>query len=225
MDFFQQNIKKIVATIIVVVLVFIFLVSIFNTLENNTEVLGSEDNKVEEQINVITSPTNEQFNYDFEVTTSNNTQETDEAKSIIKDIKPVKKYKDTLIIPKLNVKTKIVKGTDGEAAINQGAWLYPSSYESDGEKVLLGHRRYWGADDPRSFWNLNQLKKGDEIKYYDQDGRELTYEVRAVGIRTGDDRSILRASKDNVLKVISCSTADGSAGSSEKRIVVIAELQ
>lgn len=129
---------------------------------------------------------------------------------------------NTLLIPKLNVNTKVIGGIDGEAAIHDGAWMYPSSYEAEGEKILLGHRRYWGADDPRSFWNLDQLTDGDMIHYADAHGKVYSYEVKAVSVRNAGDLSILKASKENIIKVISCSTADGSAGSAEMRIVVIA---
>lgn len=129
---------------------------------------------------------------------------------------------NTLVIPKLNINTKVIEGIDGEEAIHEGAWLYPSSYEDDGEKILLGHRRFWGADDPRSFWNLDHLQDGDMIHYADAKGKVYNYKVKAVSVRNAEDHAILKASKENMIKVISCSTADGSAGSAEKRIVVIA---
>ncbi len=128
-----------------------------------------------------------------------------------------------LIIPKLNISAPVILGVDGEAAIHKGAWLYPSSYEQEGEKILLGHRRYWGIDDPRSFWNLDQLVAGDTIEYVNQEGVVTKYAVKSVAIRNEGDFSVLKSSKEDLIKVISCSTADGSAGSSEKRIVVIAE--
>lgn len=129
---------------------------------------------------------------------------------------------NTLVIPRLNVRTSVIEGIDGEKAIHEGAWLYPNSYEGDGEKILLGHRRFWGADDPRSFWNLDQLQGGDKIFYSDSKGTVYSYAVKSVAVRNAGDLSTLKPSKENIIKVISCSTADGSAGSSEKRIVVIA---
>lgn len=207
----------IIGLIFLCIFVFIFF---FNSQEAqddiSNEILGEQDTNYY----VLMNPTNDVIDYNFAVPATVQ----GETRALIYSEIPKTKKKNLLKISKLNLETEIIYGTDGEAAINQGAWFYPSSFEDEGEKILLGHRRYWGADDPRSFWNLNQLKKGDEIKYYDDEGRELVYMVKAVGLRTGDDHSILRASKENVLKVISCSTADGSAGSSEKRIVVIAEL-
>lgn len=129
---------------------------------------------------------------------------------------------NTLVIPRLNVRTAVIEGIDGEKAIHEGAWLYPNSYEGEGEKILLGHRRFWGADDPRSFWNLDQLQEGDAIYYSDAKGIVYNYAVKSVVVRNAGDLSTLKPSKENIIKVISCSTADGTAGSSEKRIVVIA---
>lgn len=130
---------------------------------------------------------------------------------------------NSIVIPKIGVNVGIIKGTDGNNAIEQGAWLYPSSYDgSSGEKIFLGHRRKWGPGDPRSFWNLNQLEQGDTIKLTDATGTISTYSVTNTVLTNGGDYSILKASKDNIIKLISCSTAYGTAGSSEKRIVIIA---
>ena len=138
-----------------------------------------------------------------------------EKESHVAGVQGVSIAPNSLVIPKLNVNTKVIEGIDG-------AWLYPSSYEDDGEKIFLGHRRFRGADDPRSFWNLDHLKDGDLIYYADAKGTIYTYKVRAVSVRNAGDLAIINASKENMIKVISCSTADGSAGSAEKRIVVIA---
>lgn len=161
---------------------------------------------------------------DKEVIVSQNSIDTQVTTASVNSVASLRLEPNTLVIPRLNVNTKVIMDIDGEAAIHEGAWFYPGSYEENGEKILLGHRRFWGPDDPRSFWNLDQLIKGDKIHYSDNAGNTFTYKVIGTSITNGADHSILNASRENLLKVISCSTADGSAGSSEMRIVVIAEL-
>lgn len=220
-DMNLKNYIKIISLFAVLFLLIVFLVTTFSSRKDSSgissQVLGERDYIVE------INPTSEIYDYNFKIPVNLSTQESGDIKSINTANQTKTEIKNILKIQKINLETEIVRSTDGEAAINQGAWLVPSSYDENGEKILMGHRRYWGADDPRSFWNLNQLQEGDEIKYYDQEGYELSYKVKTVSIRTGEDHSILKASKDNLLKVISCSTPDGSAGSSEKRIVVIAQ--
>lgn len=231
MKFLMSNIKKIVSLIILVFLA-IVLVALFIVFSDRRkpEVLGeSEIQKLEFE----NTTTNERYDYNFiikkvsKVKTETksavyeNGSQTIEETTLPNDVEKSVPYH--LIIPKLNVDSPVIAGIDGEAAIHQGAWLYPSSYEEDGEKIFLGHRRYWGVDDPRSFWNLDQLVAGDIIKFVNEQGIVTSYSVKSVAVRSEGDLSVLKPSKENMIKVISCSTADGSAGSSEKRIVVIAQ--
>lgn len=233
--------KKFILKVCLALGFLLFIVAIFFALSTKREknVLG-ESVQVQEALSFDHTSTIEKIDYNFRLpadknpnvralTTDSEAQGSKDA-SVNEskgDAKPVEQNvpsisPNTLTIPKLNVSTKVIEGIDGEAAIHDGAWLYPSSYEGNGEKILLGHRRYWGADDPRSFWNLDQLVDGDMIYYSDAQGKVYSYEVRTVSVRNAGDLSILKASNENMIKVISCSTADGSAGSAEKRIVVIA---
>ncbi len=234
------NNKKRVLKGCLALLFLLLMIVIFFTLSNRKDdkVLG-ESTKVQEQLEFENRSHIERIDYNFKLPTGENPNVkalTSDDKEVVNDnVKenisrqtvstaqntPIVSA-NTLLIPKLNVNTKVLEGIDGETAIHEGSWLYPSSYEGEGEKILLGHRRYWGADDPRSFWNLDQLTTGDLIHYADSKGKVYSYEVKSVSVRNAGDLSILKASKENIIKVISCSTADGSAGSAEKRIVVIA---
>ena len=233
MKFLMNNIKKIASLIIVVILAIVLgaLFIVFSD-RRKPEVLGESDTEIQ-KLEFEHTSTNERYDYNFKINSVSKTEteiksavyengtQTIEATTIPADVEKSEPFH--LIIPKLNVNSPIITGVDGEAAIHQGVWLYPNSYEDDGEKILLGHRRYWGVDDPRSFWNLDQLVSGDTIKYVNAQGLVTTYAVKSVAVRNEGDLSVLKPSKENMIKVISCSTADGSAGSSEKRIVVIAE--
>lgn len=236
-DTLMNNKRSVLKGCLALILLVVMIIIIFTLSERRQEnVLGEA---FQENLDFEARSTTELINYNFKLpatdssnvralTTDQSTEKgNQESEATVENKKPTQSQDleisaNSLVIPKLNINTKVIEGIDGEAAIHEGAWLYPSSYEDDGEKILLGHRRFWGADDPRSFWNLDHLKAGDMIHYADAKGTIYSYEVKAVSVRNAGDHAILKASKENMIKVISCSTADGSAGSSEKRIVVIA---
>lgn len=230
----SSNKKTFIVLGILIAILAMVLPVIFVSDRRDTQVLGKTEKRI---MDFDHTSTNKQWNQNIQIsnsaanpsvkslvngnvevpvtnTSTTNPIQTDSGNNVL--------AANTLVIPRLNINTRVIEEIDGEKAIHEGAWLYPSSYEGDGEKILLGHRRYWGADDPRSFWNLDLLKNGDIIKYADKNGDVYNYVVRSVSVRNAGDLSILKPSKENIIKVISCSTADGSAGSSEKRIVVIA---
>jgi len=228
--------KKLVIAGVVILLVLIVIVAVFSFSEKRQPEQNVKGESTLKPITFEHKSTIETINSNFEIPTETSgvkAATTDkEDKSLVDKESPVVNNSNavvvesmgvnTLVIPRLNVRTSVIEGIDGEKAIHEGAWLYPNSYEGEGEKILLGHRRFWGADDPRSFWNLDQLKTGDTIRYSDAKGNVYNYAVKSVAVRNAGDLSTLKPSKENIIKVISCSTADGSAGSSEKRIVVIA---
>ncbi len=228
--------KKLVIAGVVILLVLIVIVAVFSFSEKRQPEQNVKGESTLKPITFEHKSTIETINSNFEIPTETSgvkAATTDkEDKSLVDKESPVVNNSNavvvesmgvnTLVIPRLNVRTSVIEGIDGEKAIHEGAWLYPNSYEGEGEKILLGHRRFWGADDPRSFWNLDQLKQGDTIHYSDAKGNVYNYAVKSVVVRNAGDLSTLKPSKENIIKVISCSTADGSAGSSEKRIVVIA---
>lgn len=232
----KKNTKKLLIAGISILMIFLVVAAVFALSEKREP---QQDVKGESTLKPLTfshKSTIEKINANFEIPTESSnvkaaTTDLEDENSAEEEIKSNSDSAtvvvesmgvNTLVIPRLNVRTSVIEGIDGEKAIHEGAWLYPNSYEGEGEKILLGHRRFWGADDPRSFWNLDQLKTGDTIRYSDAMGNVYNYAVKSVAVRNAGDLSTLKPSKENIIKVISCSTADGSAGSSEKRIVVIA---
>ena len=232
MEILKKYSKKILIGLISIVLIFVLVAIVFTFSDKRTQEENVKGESSLRSIDFEHKNTLEKYNANFEIKA---VKESNVKSASIDQIDPIEtetpqqqKVKtpalpiNTLSIPKLNLNTKVLGGIDGELAIHEGAWLYPNSYEGEGEKILLGHRRFWGADDPRSFWNLDQLKEGDAIHYADANGVIYNYAVKSVAVRNAGDLSTLKPSKENIIKVISCSTADGTAGSSEKRIVVIA---
>jgi len=198
---------------------------------NNTQV-ESEKTIIGEDIPItsITPPngtkTDEKFDYHFVVQGQSAIASDKLARGLAVDAKKVSipnTYTiNRIIIPAMGVDVPIIEGTDGESAIDQGWWLYPASKER-GEKVYLAHRRYWGKDHPYSAWDINTLKIGAKIKLVGKNGKVYTYKVKSQAVKDGVDLGIFRASADDLVKIITCSTWTGDPGSADYRYVTIAE--
>lgn len=122
-----------------------------------------------------------------------------------------------IMIPSVKIDSPVIQGGDGDAALDQGMWLYPTSY-AKGEKVLLCHRRFFGPSDPRSCWYMDRVKTGDIITLQGKAGNTFRYEVITQGVRDGDDLAIFRAGDDDIVKIITCTPL----GSSSHRLITIA---
>jgi len=127
-----------------------------------------------------------------------------------------------ITIAKIGVDAPVVHGVDGLIAIDLGWWMYPASKEQ-GEKIILAHRRYWRASHPYSAWDINSLPIGAEIILYDKAGNQFKYTVfdQAI-VKNTEDNSIYRPSDSDYLKIVTCSTFNGNAGSSSHRYVTLA---
>jgi LPXTG-site transpeptidase (sortase) family protein len=122
-------------------------------------------------------------------------------------------------IPKISVDSPIVQGLGGEG-LKQGFWVYPSSNQiGNGEMILLCHRRYFGPNDPRSCWYIDQVSEGDEI-FVSKGDNTLKYSVVGTHSYSGSDSTIYTISDDNYIKIVTCHPL----GSSTERFVVLAKL-
>jgi LPXTG-site transpeptidase (sortase) family protein len=121
-------------------------------------------------------------------------------------------------VPSLGINSAILQGSNGDLALDQGMWMYPTSY-AGGEKVLLCHRRFFGTNDPRSCWFLDRIKKEDIISLTDISGNVYNYKVIHQGVKPEDDLSIFLAGSDDLVKIITCTPL----GSSSHRLVTIAQ--
>ncbi len=130
----------------------------------------------------------------------------------------------TILIPAIGVNSPVINGSDGDAILDKGFWHYPSSnMPGQGETIILCHRRFFGQQDPRTCWNLDFLKPGDFIQVNDNAGKPISYVVKSVNVKTPDDLNIYQLSKENYLKIISCSLENGRPGGSTHRVIVVAE--
>ncbi len=123
-----------------------------------------------------------------------------------------------ITIPKISVDSPIVQGLGGEG-LKQGFWVYPSSQIGEGEVILLCHRRYFGPNDPRSCWYIDQVSTGDEI-FVNKGSETLKYSVVGTHSYPANDSTIYTVSEDNYIKIVTCHPL----GSSTERFVVLAKL-
>lgn len=124
-------------------------------------------------------------------------------------------------ITSIGVDAPIIHDLDGDKAIDIGWWMYPAS-EDYGEKIILAHRRYWQPGHPYSAWNIDQLEIGTIIEVTDINGITYKYQVTSQAVRDGYDLGIFRPSEEDIIKIVTCSTWNGGAGSSDYRSVTIA---
>jgi len=87
---------------------------------------------------------------------------------------------------------------------------------------IAGHRvGYPGTKSNLVFWDLNTLKKGDEIFLTDADGTRYTYEIFEKRVISPDTVSILKPTKGkNIISLQTCTLPDYS-----HRLIVQGELK
>jgi LPXTG-site transpeptidase (sortase) family protein len=127
-------------------------------------------------------------------------------------------------IPSIKYNSPIIISNNGDSAIDFGAWFYPSSHPLEGESIFLCHRRFFKSFDPKSCWNLNKVKSGDDLFIKFSDGSQANYKVETVAVAKGTDMNIYNTGTDQKIKLISCAKSNGKIGSADYRIVVIASL-
>ncbi len=132
----------------------------------------------------------------------------------------------TLVIPKINVRWKIVDGNDTDKALLAGFWHYPNTTYPDevGNLVILGHRWVYKYPDPRTLYALDKLQKGDEIViYYKQ--REYKYKTTDMFTIKPDDFSTLGGSNKPILTLVTSHPIGSGAVWAKERLILKADLQ
>lgn len=86
-----------------------------------------------------------------------------------------------IFIPKIGIESPVNGGRNFQSLLEKGFWIYPGSGElGRGELVMLCQRSYFGANDPRSCWNINNLAVGDEITLR-KNNHEFKYRITIIG--------------------------------------------
>jgi sortase A len=115
----------------------------------------------------------------------------------------------------------IVEGVTA-AALQTGPGRYPSSAGpgQQGNFAVAGHRTTYGAP----FWNLDQLREGDEIHVTDRSGATYVYAFREQRIVAPSDVTVLAADPLGIGRPTLTLTTCHPRWSQQQRLVVLAAL-
>ena len=120
-------------------------------------------------------------------------------------------------IPKINVKSAILEGTD-DRALKYAVGHYPKLGKlGEGNYVLLGHRNYVYG---HFFRNLDDLAKGDEV-IITRGSDTYTYEVYESFVVKPEEVWVLKQTKDPIITMITCTPI----GTYTDRLIVRASLK
>ncbi len=132
--------------------------------------------------------------------------------------------KNVLLIPKIGVSTNIIEGESLEVLkVYEGVWREQESSTPlvQGNMVLAGHRFQYLPPNTNTFYNLEELKVGDDI-YITWEGRKFWYRVYNTMLVNPDQVEIRNPDPDlgREITLYTCTPLY----TSEKRFVVKANL-
>lgn len=157
--------------------------------------------------------------FDSEVLAANNIEDSiDETFTLDKKI-----LEDThtyVEIDSTNIQGYISEGTTSDAMM-RGFWHIPTTaYPGEqGNVVIIGHRFQYIPPAKNTFFNLDKVKIGDSIKVGSDNG-DYTYIVTDIKVVDPNDISILKATNDYRLTLVTCTPL----WTSKERLVVTAKL-
>lgn len=191
-------------------------------LEADAAAISDADSDVVNQGNlneqIITEPNIEQTEETTE-TENNMNQATDQPvtpKNTEPDLSKVfegKQISGLIEIPKINVSSAILEGTD-DSALKYAVGHYPGLGEigKPGNYVLLGHRNYVYG---HFFRNLDKLEVGDEV-LITKESETYTYVVHESFVVKPEDVWVLEQTEDSIITMITCTPM----GTYENRLIV-----
>ncbi len=158
--------------------------------------------------------------------TANNKNKADQSRKVVstahspkKNTNPLPK-KNWIIIPKMGVDTEILEGD-----VNTMLWkgvvrmAVGSTPDKGGNTIITAHRYLYRPPNPKTFFLLDKLTKGDIITIYWQN-KKYQYKVRESRVVEPDEISILHNTPNPQLTLFSCTPLF----TSKQRLVVIADL-
>jgi sortase A len=177
---------------------------------------------------ILSAPYLPKFYYFFKTKTDPSNgfvYESELAKKTLKDsnmdvgvLKP-KPLENTLVIPSIGVDSKVYEGTDANT-LDRGIWRRPNTSTPDqgGNTVLTAHR-FMYTSGPNTFYNLDGLKKGDNIIVF-WDLKEYVYTVEESRVVEPSETTVENQSKDSMLTLYTCTPL----WTSSQRLVITAKL-
>ncbi len=114
--------------------------------------------------------------------------------------------KNTLVIPKIGVRTNIIEGADLRVLNTaEGVWHEPQTANplKPGNMVIAGHRRQFLPPNTSTFYLLPELKVGDVIIVY-WEKQEYLYKITHTRETFKDDPFAYEKTKSDVLTLYTC---------------------
>ena len=136
------------------------------------------------------------------------------------DIVRLEEKETTLKVRSADIEGWIVDGDDANA-LERGFWYYPLSSPPGerGNTIIIGHRFLHIPPRRDTFFNLDQVKIGDEIIVQQKDN-EYNYTVISVRVVDKNDTSILSDTSDYRITLITCTPL----WTAEKRLVITGKM-
>ncbi|MEK7616410.1 MAG: class D sortase [Patescibacteria group bacterium] len=128
--------------------------------------------------------------------------------------------KNRLFISKLDISMPIFESDDADVLV-KGGWIFPgtSTPEYASNTVIFGHRFRYLPPVSNTFYALDKIRAGDEIKV-SWKGTTYTYRTTEIKIIEPTDFSVLNSTDKATITLITCAPLF----STKQRLVVIAEL-
>ncbi|MDE7476468.1 MAG: sortase [Lachnospiraceae bacterium] len=128
-------------------------------------------------------------------------------------------YSNVIYIPAVNIKAKVFDGVD-KASLSKGAGRDVSTVEIGGygNCVIAGHSstRY-----DCIFNGLENLKIGDSVTAYGEDGTAYTYSIKYKYVVKPTETGILRTTDNSIRQITLYTCTDGG----ENRLVLVGEAE
>lgn len=136
------------------------------------------------------------------------------------DIVRLEEKETTLKVKSADIEGWVVDGDDANA-LERGFWYYPLSSPPGerGNTIIIGHRFLHIPPRRDTFFNLDQVKIGDEIIVQQKDN-EHKYTVINVRVVDKNDTSILSDTSDYRITLITCTPL----WTAEKRLVITGKM-
>lgn len=123
-------------------------------------------------------------------------------------------------INSVNILGRISEGSNSEAML-KGFWHLPGTAVpgEQGNVVIIGHRYQYLPPAKNTFFYLDRVQVGDEIKILEDTG-DYTYIVTGIKVAQPNDISVLKDTDDYRLTLITCTPL----WTSHQRLVITAKL-
>ncbi len=197
--------------------------NIISPQDNLPTVLPDNPPPPPEILNQFHLPTNKTVERTAKTNSSNknsqNKKITSTTSGVKKSANPLPK-KNWIIIPKMGVDTEILEGD-----VNTMLWKgvvrmdVGSTPDRGGNTIITAHRYLYRPPNPKTFFLLDKLTKGDIVTIYWQN-KKYQYRVRESKVVEPDEISILHNTPNSQLTLFSCTPLF----TSKQRLVVIADL-